>query len=259
MIGNSFFWIILTPPNAFQVPPPRADRMPTDQDWPSVWPTAHSFKASAVPLPVRMGFQTTLSKKPPPSKTANLELMKIPNFLHLTPPAIKRHCEAIKKFCTPWPAELTKDEKGEALRRQHYPIEMHLYDFVHSGPSIRDARSRIITLRVKVADLPLGDAESRARQKFIKLVGNRYDKATDTVTIVTDRYVHILAGFDLLSIFFSSRCPVRNQNRDYAMYLLAVLYHESWVSYHSCFRLNLSLQECLCTSERRTMGKRNHG
>lgn len=26
------------------------------------------------------------------------------------------------------------------------------------------------------------------------------------------------------------RCPTRKQNRDYAMYLLTVLYHESWVS-----------------------------
>ena len=32
------------------------------------------------------------------------------------------------------------------------------------------------------------------------------------------------------SCYFSlSRCPTRKQNRDYAIYLLNVLYHESWV------------------------------
>lgn len=171
--------------------------MTTDQDWPSVWPTAHSFKASAVPLPIRMGFQQNL-KVPPPTKKGNLELMKIPNFLHLTPPAIKRHCDAIKKFCTPWPKELTEDKQGEALQRRHYPITIQTCDYVHSGPSIRDARSRIVSLEVKLSDLPLGEAESRARQKFIKLVGERYDKKTDMLTIVTDRYVRtvfIILGY----------------------------------------------------------------
>ncbi len=32
----------------------------------------------------------------PPSKYANAELMKIPNFLHLTPNHIKKHCQALK-------------------------------------------------------------------------------------------------------------------------------------------------------------------
>ena len=32
----------------------------------------------------------------PPDKYANLELIKVQNFLHLTPPAIKKDCEALK-------------------------------------------------------------------------------------------------------------------------------------------------------------------
>lgn len=32
----------------------------------------------------------------PPGRYANAELMKIPNFLHLTPAHIKKHCEALK-------------------------------------------------------------------------------------------------------------------------------------------------------------------
>ena len=31
-----------------------------------------------------------------PGKYGNAELMKIPNFLHLTPAHIKKHCAAIK-------------------------------------------------------------------------------------------------------------------------------------------------------------------
>ena len=30
--------------------------MPVDQDWTNVWPTAATFKWSAVPFPVRQGF-----------------------------------------------------------------------------------------------------------------------------------------------------------------------------------------------------------
>jgi len=32
-----------------------------------------------------------------PGKYANAELMKIPNFLHLTPAHVKKHCEALKR------------------------------------------------------------------------------------------------------------------------------------------------------------------
>ena len=76
---------------------PRWRRMPVDQDWPSVWPTAHSYKHSVVPLPIRMGYQKYPERHLPPSAYGNMELVKIPNFLHLTPPAIKRHCDAIKR------------------------------------------------------------------------------------------------------------------------------------------------------------------
>jgi len=32
-----------------------------------------------------------------PGKYANAELMKIPNFLHLTPAHVRKHCEALKR------------------------------------------------------------------------------------------------------------------------------------------------------------------
>ena len=78
--------------------PERWRSMPVDQDWTNVWATKSVFKQSAVPLPVRQGYVKNLSENQglPPGKYANAELMKIPNFLHLTPPHIKKHCEAIK-------------------------------------------------------------------------------------------------------------------------------------------------------------------
>ena len=76
--------------------------MKPDQDWPSVWPAAKTFHPASVPLPVRQGY-THLKGQVVPGKHANVELMKVPNFLHLTPPAIHKQCEALKKFCTPWP------------------------------------------------------------------------------------------------------------------------------------------------------------
>lgn len=47
---------------------------------------------------------------------------------------------------------------------------------------------------------------------MVNLAGKRYDKATDTITIV------------------GKKCPTRNQNKEYVMYLLKVLYLESNVS-----------------------------
>ena len=65
-------------------------------DWSSVWPVARSFAPSVVPLPIRMGFQKQYWTRPPPAKFANLELVKIPNFLHLTPATIRKHCQALR-------------------------------------------------------------------------------------------------------------------------------------------------------------------
>jgi small subunit ribosomal protein S35 len=183
------------------VPPPRYKKMPVDQDWPSVWPVARSFHPASVPLPLFQGYVPP--GQAPPGKFGNLELMKIPNFLHLTPPAINRHCEALKKFCTPWPDGLETDENIE----EHFPIEIISSDYLHSTPSIRDHRARIVTLRVKLSSLGL---DEYAKDKFLRLVAERYDKTTDWVTIVCDC------------------CPLKKQNFDHAMYLITALVHESW-------------------------------
>lgn len=80
----------------------RETQMKPTQDWGSVWPTHRTFQPSAVPLPIRQGATQTKGQITP-AKYANPELMKIPNFLHLTPPIIKRQCNKLKEFCTPWP------------------------------------------------------------------------------------------------------------------------------------------------------------
>jgi small subunit ribosomal protein S35 len=95
------------------------------QNWESVWPTIRTFHPAVVPLPVRQGFISNKRKQVHPAKYGNVELMKvrtevcakvhcneeqgivpsfqIPNFLHLTPPVVKKHADLIKRFCTPWP------------------------------------------------------------------------------------------------------------------------------------------------------------
>lgn len=62
---------------------------------------------------------------------------------------------------------------------------------------------------MKVGRLPLN---AHAKDKLLRLVGERYNPENDVLTIMTDR------------------CPLRQQNLDYALYLLTALFHESWVS-----------------------------
>lgn len=90
---------------------------------------------------------------------------------------------------------------------EHFPIKVESTDYVSAGPSVRNPSSRIVHLKLKLSSLNLDD---HARKKMLKLVGERYCKDTDILTITTDS------------------CPLRQQNHDYALYLLTVLYHESW-------------------------------
>uniref|UniRef100_A0A3P9HWE2 Mitochondrial ribosomal protein S35 n=1 Tax=Oryzias latipes TaxID=8090 RepID=A0A3P9HWE2_ORYLA len=180
---------------------PRTEKMAMDQDWTAVYPAATPFRPNSVPLPVRMGYP--VKGGVPPQKKGNLELIKIPNFLHLTPAAIKKHCEALKPFCTEWPSALDTEPKCD----QQFPVKVESRDFVSAGPSIRNPAARIVQLSIKLSSLNLDD---HARKKMLKLVGERYCRDTDVLTIRADS------------------CPLRQQNYDYAMYLLTVLYHESW-------------------------------
>lgn len=173
--------------------------MPIDQDWTNVWPGPRTFHPATVPLALRQGYD---QKRASPGKYGNAELMKIPNFLHLTPPAVKKHCSAIKKFCTEWPKGLETDDDCE----RHFPVTVITTDYCHSSPTIKDPKARVVTIKLKLSSLNL---DKHARDKMIRLVGERYDEESDTLTIVTDR------------------CPTRKQNHDYGVYVLTALYHES--------------------------------
>lgn len=179
--------------------PPRSLSMPVDQDWSNVWPGPRTFHPATVPLAVRQGYD---QKRASPGKYGNAELMKIPNFLHLTPPAVKKHCSALKQFCTEWPKGLETDEDCD----RHFPMTTITTDYCHSSPTIKDPKARIVTIKVKLSTFNL---DKHARDKMIRLVGDRYDEETDMLTIVTDR------------------CPTRKQNYDYGIYVLTALYHES--------------------------------
>ncbi|BFZ09868.1 hypothetical protein BsWGS_12907 [Bradybaena similaris] len=184
---------------------PRFRSMPLDQDWTDVWPAAATFKWSVVPFPVRQGYveNSSENKGVVPSKYANLELMKGPNFLHLTPAHIKKHCAVLKKFCTQWPEGLETDERC----RRHFPVESITSSYVVSAPSIRDPRSRVATIKFHLSDLKL---DYHAKDKFLRLVGQRYNKKTDEVT------------------FDSDRCPLKSQNMEYLKFVLTAAYFESW-------------------------------
>lgn len=207
--------------------PPRYQDMDVQQDWTAVWPAAQTFKWSAVPLPIKQGFIKRASEGEgfPCKKYANTELIKIPNFLHLTPPHIKNHCESLKELCTEWPKGLKTDEDCD----KYFPVNTITHDYVYDGPSIRDIRSRVVTVKVNLASLNLN---YHAKDKLIRLSGDRYDKKTDTLTIVTDR------------------CPLKKQNKDYAKYLLTAVYFEAWKTEawenekteddYECFNWNVS-------------------
>uniref|UniRef100_A0A0B7AXU3 Small ribosomal subunit protein mS35 mitochondrial conserved domain-containing protein n=1 Tax=Arion vulgaris TaxID=1028688 RepID=A0A0B7AXU3_9EUPU len=179
--------------------------MPTDQDWTNVWPSASTFKWSVVPFPVRQGYVKNAAENEGviPSKYANLELMKGPNFLHLTPAHIKKHCAVLKQFCTKWPEGLETYERS----RHHFPLETTTCDYLFSAPSIRDDRARIATLKFHLSDLTL---DYHAKDKFIRLVGRRYDKETDMV------------------VFESDRCPLKSQNLEFLKFVLTAVFFESW-------------------------------
>lgn len=192
-------------PQFKEILPPRYLRMSTDQDWTNVWPTAATFKQSVVPLPITQGYVASEkeNKGLPVEKYANAELMKIPNFFHLTPNHIKKHCAALKKFCSSWPDELKTDDACK-----HYlPIEITTHDYLNSTPSIRDSRARVVKFQFKLNQL---EFDEHARDKFIRLAGPRYNATTNELTLVADK------------------CPYRKQNYDYAQYLLTALYFESW-------------------------------
>jgi small subunit ribosomal protein S35 len=109
----------------------------------------------------------------------------------------------LKKFCTPFPKELLNPEDQE----KHFPLRFLSSDYVQALPTVRNPLARIVTIKIKVASL---NFDEHAKDKLLRLVGERYNPETDELTIVTDR------------------CPLRKQNYDYAIYLLTGNLHISF-------------------------------
>ena len=79
-----------------------------------------------------------------------------------------------------------------------------------SHTEIKLITQQIVLLKIqfKLSSLPL---DTHSKDKFLRLVDNRYDPDTDIVTITVDR------------------CPTRKQNFEYAQYLLTAVFHESFI------------------------------
>jgi len=154
-------------------PLPRSVKMDPDQDWTNVWPTGATFRHSVAPFPLRMGVSANSSENDgiSPDKSVNVELLKISNFLHLTPGHVEKHCRALQPFCSDWPEGLDTEEDFD----RHFPVEVTTQDFVYSW-SLRDERAKINTVKVKVSSLHL---DEHGRDKLVRLAEGRLTHAPD--------------------------------------------------------------------------------
>ena len=83
--------------------------------------------------------------------------------------------------------------------------------------------------------MPLDD---HAKDKLLRLLKERYDAKTNTITLVAER------------------CPMKAQNKDYATYLLNVLVSESWVkSFRKLLPFEVSQLEPFYVTEKGTLGE----
>lgn len=85
----------------------------------------------------------------------------------------------ISEFCTKWPEKLK-----EKARSEFFPLTISYSDYIHQGNSLRDMRSRVITVDLRLSSLRLNE---HAADKLIRLAGDRYNPENDLLTIVTDR------------------------------------------------------------------------
>jgi len=176
---------------------------PADIDWPSAWSTAQTFDPHRVPLPVYQGAPRSSGKyRTRLDRWQNTELIKVPNFLHLTPLAVKRQTDALKKFCTKWPTELDDTKLDE-----HYPVTIYSQDRVFASSTIRDPKARVIQLEIHINQLTL---DEHARDKLIQLLDHRYDPKTGWIRITAED------------------CPFKEQNLELAIYQLTACFFESW-------------------------------
>lgn len=82
--------------------------------------------------------------------------------------------------------EMKKDNniKTDELIEKYLPLTVEYSDYVHQGTSLRDMRSRIITVSAKVDCFKLNPRE---KNKLLHLLGSRYNHTTKSLKFDTDR------------------------------------------------------------------------
>uniref|UniRef100_A0A671MI12 Uncharacterized protein n=1 Tax=Sinocyclocheilus anshuiensis TaxID=1608454 RepID=A0A671MI12_9TELE len=122
-------------------------------------------------------FSSSSSSSSSSSEVPSSNVFQIPNFLHLTPVAIKKHCAALKR-------DLSSD--CAYCLTIHYSSCILNRDAVLMNQTLSLIKKRFLSLQVKLSSLNLDD---HARKKMLKLSEERYCKDTDTLTTTTDRCV----------------------------------------------------------------------
>ena len=166
-----------------------------DEDWTHVWPVSRVFDHHVVHLPLRAGAKT-FGNEPRPNSISNQELMKVPNFLHLTPKHIEMHIKALKPLCTRWPTSMTESS---------FPVRFRTYNFLRPGGSTLHPRSHAVEMTVDINAIPLFVEK---RQKLLAIVGKRCHPRSQKLVLKSDTL------------------PSRKLNKDHLKYQLLALYSE---------------------------------
>lgn len=173
----------------------RKMRSHLDEEWTDVWPVKRVFDHHVVHLPIRAG-PPTYRNEPHPDSISNQELLKIPNFLHLTPKHIEKHIEALRPLCTRWPTNLSSDTR---------PLFFKTHTYLRAGASSLHPYSHVVELSFHADSIPLFREK---RQKLLEIVKDRYDEKTEMITLKSDTL------------------PSRKMNKDHLVYQLLAIYFE---------------------------------
>jgi small subunit ribosomal protein S35 len=87
------------------------------------------------------------------------------------------------EFCSKFPEKLKEIE----CQQKFFPLEFRYSDFIHQGTNIRDMRARQVCMGIRLDALKL---DKHANLKLRQLVGDRYNKDTNVLTIISDRLIY---------------------------------------------------------------------
>lgn len=113
-----------------------AIRTAYDSNLSQIFTSSSVFNAALLQLPIRMG-RPIKPEVLPPRAAGNIELLKIPNFFHLTPQKVRRDTDALTDLCTQWPEKLN-----------NRPIRLYSRNYLYAGPSVAHPKSHTVKLEV---------------------------------------------------------------------------------------------------------------